>query len=489
MNSFLNAINVTHTDNGALTYASTNNYILDFFYHGATLRNDIAKAKDLFYKAFYLNPTTALRILFYIRDVRGGQGEREVFRECMFWLAKEHPVWVFQNWKLIPEYGRWDDLVQLADASLPICSQVCKILWEQLVEDIGNMHADKPVSLLAKWMPSENASNLITRARARFITRSINLSPKTYRKTLVALRRHISIVENKLRTKNYKAIKYEEVPSKALLKYRKAFYRNDERRFIEHMESVNNGTAKIHSGTLYPYEIFEAYNMSSGTWRINYLNERPELEAMWKSLPDYVDDINGLVVADTSGSMGGRPLAVSLSLAAYISERNKNEAFKNHFITFDAKPTLQKFEGNTLLERMKGIKEINAANTNLQAVFDLVLDRAMVCNVPKEDMPKVLIIVSDMQFDIACRINYRTNLEEIRKRYEASGYEMPKLVFWNVASHDNVPAKFNNNGVLLLSGCNPSVLKYAISGAYNPMEMVYQITESDRYKNITFNKS
>lgn len=488
MNSFLDAINVTHTENGALAYASTNNYILDFFYHGATLRNNLAEAKNLFYKAFYLNPTDALRILFYIRDVRGGQGEREVFRKCLMWLAKEHPKWVLANWKLIPEYGRWDDLVMLVDASIPIHKELCNVLLEQLQEDCYNMDNHKPVSLLAKWMPSENASNPMTKAKAKFIMRLMHIRPRKYRKALVELRKYITLVENNLRTKDYASIKYNTVPGKALMKYRKAFFRNDEDKFTAHMEAAKKGLAKVNSGTLYPYEIVQKYIGTKWAWN-RYLQEDASIEAMWKNLPDYVDDINGLVVADTSGSMCGQPLSVSISLALYIAEHNKNEVFKNYFITFAGRPRLQEVRGNSLMERICNLKEINDTNTNLQAVFDLVLDRAMACNASQEDMPKALIIVSDMQFDQACKRNQYTNFEVIRKRYASSGYKMPKLVFWNVKASNNVPAKFNDEGVLLLSGCSPTALKYAINGACNPMEMVYQITESDRYKNIVFHKA
>lgn len=489
MNAFLKSINVTRTENGALAHANTNNAILDFFYYGATLRRDTNRAKALFEKAFYMDPNTALRILFYIRDVRGGQGEREVFRKCLMWLADEHPVWVVSNWKLIPEYGRWDDLIILMDVSTKWADAVCKILWDQLAEDTHNMLYNKPISLLAKWMPSENASNHATKAKAKNFCHIMNIAPKQYRKGLVELRKYITLVENNLRIKDYASIKYDTVPGKALMKYRKAFFRNDEDKFTAHMEAAKKGLTKVNSGTLYPYEIVEKYNYGYYFSPRGGYEEIPELEAMWKNLPDYVDDINGLVVADTSGSMSGRPMAVSLSLAMYIAERNKNTTFKDHFITFDYKPTLQKLEGDSLQKRMRSIRSINAMNTNLQAVFDLVLDRAKACNVPQEEMPKVLIIISDMQFDQACSRNQYTNLEVIRKRYASNGYEMPKLVFWNVRASDNVPAQFNDEGVLLLSGCNPTVLKYAISGAYNPMEMVYQITESDRYKNIVFHKA
>lgn len=485
MNSFINAINMTTTANGALAHSSTGSHILDFFYHGATLRKDVTKALKLFKEAFYEDPTTALRILFYIRDVRGGQGEREVFRKCLFWLAKEHPAWIVNNWKLIPEYGRWDDLVVLVDAAFPVHKNIASILRSQLIEDLNNLCEEKPVSLLAKWMPSENASSPFTKARAKFFMRITGIKPKYYRKSLSMLRKRISIVENNLRTKEYCTIKYDELPGKALMKYRKAFNRNDEERFAEAMEAAKSGKSKVNSGTLYPYEIVQKYGVNGWGWNRIY-QENAAVEAMWKNLPDYVDNINGLVVADTSGSMSGQPISVSVSLALYIAERNKSEIFKNYFITFDENPQLQEVKGDSLRERICNLKEINARNTNLQKVFDLVLDRAVHCKVRVEDMPKTLIIISDMQFDQACRNNNSTNLEQIRERYKREGYSMPTLVFWNVNSFSNVPAQMNDDGVLLLSGCSPAVLQYAVSGTYNPMEMVYKITESDRYKNIVF---
>ena len=494
MNSFINAINITTTENGATAYKNTSNAILDFFYHGATLRNDTNKALELFKKAFNEDTTTALRILFYIRDIRGGQGERDVFRKCIYWLAKEYPEWVLNNYKLIPEYGRWDDLITLVDTSILIYKDIANILREQLLEDLHSVYINKSVSLLAKWMPSENASSLQTKNKAKLLIKLMSITPQQYRKCLTLLRHEISIVENNLRTKEYSTIEYDKLPSRALMKYRKAFYRNDEVRFIEAMNKATTSEAKVNSRTLYPYEIIKNYGFNfwsnqcyyPSNYKCNEVN--PMLEAAWKNLPDYVDNINGLVVADTSGSMQGMPINVSVSLALYISERNKNEAFKDYFITFSNKPTLQKIEGSTLRERMNSMESINISNTDLQKVFDLVLDRAVEYKVSKEDMPKTLIIISDMQFDMACKSNKRTNLEQIRKRYNEEGYNMPTLVFWNVSSvyYNNVPATINDDGVILLSGCNPTVMQYAINGVFNPMSMIYNITNSDRYKNITF---
>ena len=485
MNSFISAINMTTTANGALAHKGTGSRILDFFYHGATLRKNTDKALKLFKEAFYEDPTTALRILFYIRDIRGGQGERAVFRECLTWLAKEHPMWVLNNWYLIPEYGRWDDLIYIINDEDKLSDDLCIYLVAQLGEDIKRLKANKDVSLLAKWMPSENASNPKTKAKAKLLMSKMGITPRRYRKALSTLRKYISIVEHNLMKKEYTTIKYDSISGKSLMKYRKAFHRNDEQRFTEAMEAAKSGKSKVNSGTLYPYEIVDKYIGNSWNWNL-YSTEDASIEAMWNNLPDYVDDINGLVVADTSGSMCGRPLHVSISLALYIAERNKNNAFKNYFITFDADPHLQEVKGNSLRQRISNLKEINAWNTDLQKVFSLVLDRAIKCNVPVEDMPKTLIIVSDMQFDQACKYNSSTNLEQIRERYKKAGYEMPKLVFWNVNSYDNVPARMNDDGVLLLSGCSPVIMKYAIGEAFNPMQMVYKVTESERYKNIVF---
>lgn len=474
---------LTHTENGAITHASTGSALVDFFFHAPAMRNeqDINRIVDLFNRAFEKNPQDALRTLFYLRDIRGGQGERRVFRTILTANSNmEFKTWLLYNLELIPEYGRWDDLIPLILHNM-YAEKVVKLIKMQLTLDLVNCHANKPVSLLAKWLPSENASSRFSHVLGKMLCPLLGYTPKQYRKVLTKLRHAIKIVENNLRTRDYASIDYSTVPSKAMLKYRKAFSRNDSFRYHEYLSKVNKGEAKINTSTLYPYEIYERLYDSID----NAYEDKPELETMWNNLPDYVDNISGLVVADTSGSMIGRPMAVSVSLAMYIAERNKNVAFKDYFISFSEKPKLHKIEGNTLRQRMQSVKLGDVANTNLQGVFDLVLDRAVSCHVPQEEMPKVLLIISDMEFDRCVRNDSATNLENIHNRYKKAGYTMPTICFWNVNSRNNqAPATVNDRGIILLSGCSPVCLSYALGGMDNMMDVIRRIIDSPRYQAI-----
>lgn len=484
MNRFMQAMgdgNHTYTENGALTNKSTFDAIVDFFFHGAALRLRPSEAVSIFQKAFDEDPTQALRILFYIRDVRGGQGERNIFRTVLSSIANSNNIndikiqeWFKTNIHLIPVYGRWDDLFVFMGTVLE--NSAISFIKETLKQDCVATHP----TLLAKWLPSENTSSEKTRELASYIRQKLNLTSRQYRKILSTLRRTIKIIETNLTNKDY-TFDYAQVPSKASLRYRKAFARNDNARYSTYLEAVNKGEKKINTSTLYPYDILHTL------W---YDNDTHTADTMWKNLPDYVDNLQGLVVADTSGSMYGRPMEVSVSLAMYIAERNKNEAWKDYFISFSRSPKFHKITGNTLAQRARSVQLGNVADTNIQAVFNLILARALNANVPQEDMPNILLIISDMEFDsCACGNDGRrfTNFEMVQKKYKQAGYEMPTLVFWNVNSRNTqTPVTINDKGVVLISGCSPVVLKYALSSCTSVIEMVYNVTNSERYNGIVF---
>ena len=243
----------------------------------------------------------------------------------------------------------------------------------------------------------------------------------------------------------------------------------------------------MNAGTLYPYEIINKLNMNSW-YNSRVSNEEINiLDAAWKSLPDYVGNINGLVVADTSGSMLGRPMDVSISLAMYVAERNKNEAFKDYFISFSSVPTFHHIEGNNIYERARSVALGDVASTNIQAVFDLILTRAKMYNVPQHEMPEVLYIVSDMEFDMATYNNSVSNFELIRAKYAQSGYKMPKLVFWNVNSRNShTPVTINDRGVYLISGCSPVILKYAMNLSGSITDLIDSVIDNERYSMISY---
>lgn len=497
-NSFIKAqTNKTFTENGALTNTSSLSKIVDWFFHGAALRKaEEKRILDLFTDAFKENPTSALRILFYIRDIRGGQGERRTFRICLQWLGNHEAKWLSKNLSLIFEYGRWDDYFVLFDTKL--ANTVIDFIGSQLEKDLKH-HVNNEInnlSLLAKWMPSEASVKYETKKCYNTLIKTGKFGTKrNYRKAISILRKDLDIVERKLSAKEYSNIDYEKLPSYAMLKYSKpcvhngtegSFLRNDKKRFSEYLDKVNKGETKINAKTLYPYDLAREYT-DNFYWNHSYKKSElnATVEAQWKALPDYVPEINGLVVCDTSGSMDGLPMAVAMSLAVYIAERNKSEVWKNYVIPFSHSAKFMEVSGETLLEKLLSIYTGDCSNTNLQAVFDLILNRAKAANVLAEDMPKQLLIISDMEFDSAS-FGY-TNYEKIKRRYEESGYALPKLVWWNVDSRNTqTPVTIDDKNNLLLSGSSPSCLRIALSGEFDIVETINKIIEQERYSCINY---
>ena len=454
--------NKTKTENNADTLKSTLNPLVDFFAIGGATRENETLGLDLFKKAFSFDEQKAIRILFYLRDIRGGQGERRLFRNALEYLGKKEKAVAKKIVGYIPEYGRFDDMFSLpSEMYIPL-------IKEQLTKDFSS----KTPSLLAKWMPSENTSSEKTRALAREIREALEGTPKEYRQLLSGLRKKIKLVEHNLTEKDYDSLDYEKIPSQASLKYRKAFFRNDEKRYQGFLDAVVKGEKTINAATLYPYQVYDAVH-GEGSDTAN---------ALWKNLPDYTDGKNALVVADVSGSMSGRPMSVSVSLALYFAERNKG-AFKDHFITFSADPHLQKIAGKTLSQRMNSIETAEwGMNTNLKAVFELLVNTAIDNEADPEDMPSTIYIISDMEFD-EC-VSGGTNFEAIDKMYKKAGYTRPQLVFWNVNAHQKqVPVEQDQEGVTLVSGCSASTFKLVMEGK-TPLDLMEDVINSERYSKI-----
>lgn len=468
--------NYTFTENGALTFASSLSNTLDLFALGAAQRNwfDI----QLFSKAFAEDEKLAITCAFYIRDVRGGQGERRTFRKILTWLADVHPKTFIKVLPLISEYGRWDDVLHLLRHE-NVSANVISLVKSQFGKDLDS---DKP-SLLAKWLPSENASSAQSRRDAVLLAKEFGYSKRDYRKALSNLREKLRILERDMSSGNWAEINYSRVPSKAMLihgKNKRAFTKHDQTRFEAFREAAKNGEAKINSSTLYPYELVNKY--------LGYGNIDNTIEAQWKQLPNYCEqdgDQNALVVCDVSGSMSGRPMEVSVSLGIYCGERIKG-FFNNQFITFSDKPKLQRIQGSTLFERVKNLSQAEwGMSTNLQSVFNLILNAGLKHNVPQSEMPSHVFIVSDMEFN-SCTSANSTNFEAIQKKYEAAGYKMPVLVFWNVnaRSQQSLVTK-DENGVYLVSGCSPSIFKSAINTkAITPQELMVEVLTSKRYQPV-----
>jgi len=486
--------NFTLTENLATTYKSTKSALVDLFAMGGALRNrNENEIKSLFSKALQEDPLLAMKCLFYLRDIRGGQGERDTFRKMLHFVGNVRPEYVLKNLENIAFYGRFDDYFTLK--GLTIETDTTDFLWKQFSRDLEALQKGNNVSLLAKWLPSENTSSKNTIKLAQFIRHKWNLSSKQYRKALSALRERIRIVERDMCANQWDDIDYEKVPSRASMLYRKAFGRHDQERYAEYLNAVEKGEKEIKTSTLYPYDIVREIAMKR--------QYDKTLDLQWKNQIDWTEGRkeNSLVVCDTSGSMGSfggydgrnpQPIYISLSLALYFAERNKGE-FYNYFITFSQSPELQKIIGNNIYEKLLNLSRADwDGNTDLQAVFDLILRVAINKNVSNDEMIKKIYIITDMEFDQADGdySYYRrgqTNFEVIKQKFTNAGYEMPLLVFWNVDSRqNNVPVSVDERNVLLVSGSSPSVFKTLMSGkSYTPYEVMLEVLNSERYDRIT----
>ncbi|MBW2968533.1 DUF2828 family protein [Candidatus Woesearchaeota archaeon] len=451
------------TENLAVTYTRSGSSLLDFYAQAGAMRKNPDKALDLFKKAFAEDREKAVRILFYLRDVRGGQGERDLFRNCFGWLGEKYPEIFDKLVGLVPEYGRWDDVFFDREKCF-------EIILEQLKQDREN---EEP-SLLAKWLPTINASSSTTKAKARFMAEKLGMEEIEYRKLVRDIRKKMPIVEQKMSANEWDEINYSSVPSQASRIYKDAFERHDEERYQKFIEKAEKGEVEIKAKTLYPYQIYKSVQN----------NYSRTLEALWNQLPNYTQGKNALVVADVSGSMEGDPMSVSVSLALYFAERNKGQ-FQNYFITFSGNPTLQKIQGKDLLDKMNSIEDADwQMNTNLQAVFNLILETALDNNTPEKEMPETIYIISDMEFDCCCK--GRTNFEVIKEKYKEAGYKLPNLVFWNVDARSgrNLPVTKSEEGVSLVSGFSPVIFKIAVENK-TPMEVMLNTINQERYKKIT----
>lgn len=504
MSAMKNELNneLSYTENSAVGYRTTGKELLDLNFAVASLR----KASDdeivkRFTKAYFEDKVTAVKWLFYARDAREGLGERRLFRVVMEEFANQEPKAAKELLKLVPEYGRWDDLWCLLDTYL--IDDVVAVVKAQLAEDFDNMTNGKSISLCAKWMPSINASSEQTKKYAKIFCKKFGDTPRNYRKTLSKMREYIDVVERKMSSKEWGAINYEAVPSRANLIYNGAFLRNDEDRRRAYLGALEKGEAKINASVLFPHDIVHKYGYAGRT--------DAALEGMWKALPDTVKGCgNTIVVADGSGSMqctvdyNSRvtALEVANSLAIYFAERSSGE-FKDKYITFSERPQLVDLgHGKNLREKLAIARQYNeVANTNIEAVFDLILSTAVNNNMAQEDIPANILIVSDMEFDscatygkpatrsgwyMSSRVRPTATLfETIAKKYAAHGFKLPRLVFWNVNSRTGtVPVKNNDLGVALVSGFSVNIVKMVMSNKTDPYECLLETLNNERYQAV-----
>ena len=475
----------TRTENGAVALNTTGFANLDFFGSVGSLRQtDPLRKTRLFADAYKEDPLTATKILFYGRDAREGLGERATFRDILTYAAVYHPECVRPNLDLIGVYGRYDDLYCLIDT--PLEDDMWAAMKKQFEEDVKNLHKGNAVSLLAKWIKTADASSERTRKLGILTAKKLGYPVYNFKRIVRALRKRIDVVESLMSANRWNEIKYSDVPSRAMMIYRKAFMKHDPEGYGQYINKALKGEAKIHSGALYPYDLIEKV-MSMDWWSGVRVKDDPVIEAQWRQLPNYVEPgTNAIVIADTSGSMMGRPMATSVGLAIYFAERNTG-AYHNMWMSFSGESEIQHIKGETLAQKIRSLKmDAWGGNTNLKAAFVRVLDIAVKGHVAPEDMVKSLIVISDMEIDY-CGDKDWTFYDKMQAKFAEYGYQIPNIVFWNVNSrHDIFHADANRKGVQLMSGQSTTVFKQLMDAVgMTPMETMMKVIGSDRYAPIT----
>lgn len=503
-NTFMNQLqddnNFILTENGATAHKTTKSAVYDMFALGGSYRNRSVEDTVLLFKnAYEENKDLALKCLFYLRDVRGGQGERNFFRICFNWLCKNYPADARKLYTLLPEYGRYDDLWYATEGT-EVFRNCIALIEDQLALDLDS----KTPSLLAKWLPSENTSSYDTRKMANKIRKALGLSSKQYRKQLSTLRERIKVVETLMSENRWNEIEFDKIPSRAGLIYKNAFARRD-MIAAKYETFIKSDKTKVNAKVLAPYEIaHRAFD-----WRTYNLDvdnvDRVALQKYWDNLPNYYGDKkeNGIPVVDVSGSMSGLPMEVAVSLGAYIADK-AHGPFANHFITFSERPQLVKFEGVDIVDKFNRCKNADwGYNTNIEAVFDMLLSTALNKNVKPEDIPTRLYIFSDMEFDEGMGIDERRNmwnryrennsvdsynktntlLENIAQKWATYGFKLPEVIFWNLdARQNNIPALYN--GVFsYVSGFNPVMIEQILTGVTG-YDLMLKKLMSDRYEAV-----
>lgn len=503
MNSLLNSLkqenNVVLTENGATAYKSTLNNVYDLFAFGGAYRqrNDADRIL-LFKKALAEDESLAMKCLFYLRDIRGGQGERRFFRVCFKWLCDYAPEVAKRNLEYISEYGRWDDLIySTLDTKLE--DYALFLIKQQLVLDLDC----KTPSLLGKWLPSTNASSHDTIAAGNKVRKYLKMTQKEYRKVLSSLRTKINIVEKLMSENRWDEIEFDKIPSKAGLIYKNAFARRD---LIaqKYKEFIKSDKTTVNAKTLFPYDIVGMATKHFDYWgRVDddFDNvDRIAIEKYWNNQKDYFKDDNTsmLCVVDTSGSMtcgedAATPINVAISLGIYAAERAKG-AFKNHYISFSSRPQLIAIEGVDFVDKVSRIYATNLCqNTNLEAVFDLLKDMVLSGRAKKEDLPDRICVISDMEIDEGTgdrwnRVsnwsteNAKSTMENIRAEWAEAGLELPRLVYWNVNARNNTVLDLGPN-VSLVSGASAQTFEMVTQDVQG-IDLMIQKLLSSRYEVI-----
>lgn len=476
MNAFVDAmdrgiITATRTANGAQTLSSTGDKALDLFSVIGSIKSQTDFTR-LFETAYLQNPRLAIAVLLWGRDVRGGSGRRQVFRTALQWLEQ----YDFENFVRViahaPTVGRWDDVL------VAKTEQGRTIAYGMVARALSEKDA-----LCAKWMPRKATPKDDTAARLREF---MALTPRQYRKLLVNL---TDVVETKMCAREWSEIEYSKLPSVAGARYAKAFGRHDAARYQQYINDVAAGKAKVNTGALYPYDLVRTARSQDSF-----------ATQAWKNLPNYMEESDKriLPLVDTSGSMGCAAsgsvtcMEAAISLGLYIAERNVGP-FQHRMINFNDRAEWIQYSPNaSLMQRYNQIQRAPwGGSTNLQSAFDLILSQARANRVPASDMPTHLLILSDMEFNIATgNYHYRysmarssENYAEIDRKYREAGYERPNIIFWNLNGRSgNNPVTAGEAGTALISGFSPAIMKTALGGKnVTPLDIMLETVLKPRY--------
>ena len=512
MNTFMDALTKnekSYTLNDATAYRTSGNALVDLNFSVPSLRQaavdfygkgkhnryfysadgtmDAVEALRLFITSYEEDPLYTMKWLMYVRHIKIGLGERDVFRMMLTKIGDLHPEMALQFiigtelWN----YGRWDDVLRIFfdTTSTILHDGIGELIANQFRRDVMGCGLGDSISLLAKWMPSNNTSSKQKRSDAAILQSLLHLSAREYRKILSKLREHLSVVDRQASLNQWNDINYNHVPSKANLKYRNAFLKHDEERRKAYLTSLQKGddAIKINANSMFLYDIVQAYVEKRGYWGEILKPYDETLEQLWSAqeAPKDYEDI--LIIRDGSASMcqhltgnsSVTALSVADSIALYCSQHNKNESFRNRFITFSNRPQMVDISMcQTLRDKLRRLHRFDDySNTDIEATFDLILDTVVKKHLRQEELPLTCLIISDMQFDQATQHEDNTTvIESCRRKFEALGYTMPRLIFWNVSvyAHNTIPVQMHPSGVILVSGFSKYIVDMVVSGELNP---------------------
>ena len=512
MNTFMNALTnneKSYTANDGTAYHTSGSALVDLnfsvpalrqdavdFYgkskhnrhfYSATRTMDAVEALRLFITSYEEDPLYTMKWLMYVRHIKLGLGERDLFRMMLTKIGDLHPEMALQFiigtelWN----YGRWDDVLRIFfDTTNTILHDgLGEVILNQFRRDVIGCSLGDSISLLAKWMPSNNTSSKEKRSEAVILQSLLHLSAREYRKTLSKLREYLAVVDRKASLNQWNDINYNHVPSKANLKYRNAFLKNDEERRKAYLTSLQKGddAVKINADSMFLYDIVQAYVEKSGYWGEILKPYDKTLEQLWNAQVAAKDYEDILIIRDGSASMCQQltgnssvtALSVADSITLYCAQHNKNEYFKNRFITFSNRPQMVDISMcQTLRDKLRRLHRFDDySNTDIEATFDLFLDTAVKNHLPQEELPSACLIISDMQFDQATNHDDNTTvIESCRRKFESLGYSMPRLIFWNVSlyAHNTIPVQMHPSGIILVSGFSKSIVDMVVSRELNP---------------------